>query len=93
MVLFFAVATTACLPLGSTPENSTESADELSEKSGFATLTGTLSQQPNAYILQTSTGPVTLQSFDVDLSSYIGQEVTVTGKYSGDELFVSEITQ
>ncbi len=91
MLVFFAGATAACMP-NTAQQNNADTETEQTEKSGFTTLSGTLSQQTNSYLLQTSTGPVVVQSLEVDLSSYIGETVTVTGKYSGDELFVSEIS-
>lgn len=93
IVFFFSGILSACIPSNTPVQESTSTDQELTEKSGFTTLNGTISQQGNSFLLQTSSGPITLQSFELDLAEYVGQSVTVTGKYSGDELFVSEISQ
>lgn len=69
-----------------------QESQSLEGKSGFTTLTGTLTMNGSTGQLQTSTGPVAVESLAVDLIDYNGLTVTVTGKYSGDTLFVSEIS-
>lgn len=66
-----------------TPEN---------QRSGFTTLQGTVQTQGATTLLQQGTETTPLQSYSLNLSEYDGQEVTVTGQFSGDELFVTEIT-
>lgn len=95
--IFFVIFTATILFSACTPnqKNAPDYADtqsELEQKSGFTSLTGTLRLQANLFLLETTTGPVALKSFDVDLNNYVGKNVTVSGKYSGDELFVSEIS-
>lgn len=68
-----------------------QESQSLEEKSGFTTLTGTLVMSGATGQIQTSTGPVAVESLAVDLNEYNGQTITVTGKYSGDTLFVSEV--
>lgn len=95
IVFFISLFSSGCLPVA-TPSgetNPTSTDQELTQKSGFTTLNGTISQQGTLFLLQTNSGPVTLQTFELDLSEYAGKTVSVTGKYSGDELFVSEIVE
>lgn len=79
----------ACLPKGTTPPAASPSASV--EKSGTTTLQGTLQVQGKTAILRTATGTVALESYDVSFTPFDGKSVTVTGKYSGDTLFVSQI--
>ncbi len=62
------------------------------QKSGFTTTTGTLRMRTkNTGTLQASSGSIAIESYTVDFTAYDGKAVIVTGKYSGDTLFVSEI--
>lgn len=99
IIFFAATVLVACTPLGSAPTNNsnptettTEADSELTEKSGFTTLSGTISDQGAGFILRTGSETIVVQSLSYDLNEYVGQSVTVTGKYSGDELFISELT-
>lgn len=58
---------------------------------GFTRLTGELQMNGETGILRTETGDVPVESLKVDLSQHNGRTVTVTGKYSGTTLFVSQI--
>jgi hypothetical protein len=62
------------------------------QKSGTTSKTGLLSTAGGKFFI-TVTGqpPAEIDSYGVDLSAYVGQSVTVTGQYSGDTLFVSEV--
>ena len=62
------------------------------EKVGDTTKTGTISFTDGRYFLaEAGQTPKEIDSYAVDLSSYVGQKVTVTGQYSGDTLFVGSI--
>ncbi len=94
IIFFFVFTASGCLPsTQETDQKNTQVSQDSLNKSGFTTLKGTLTQQGTSFLLQTVSGPIVLQSLELDLSTFTGQSVTVTGKYSGDELFVSEITQ
>lgn len=86
-----AVLLSACqVGTPATPQNADTVVGE-SQPSGFTTLTGTVQVQGTQAFLKHFQGTTTLQSYSVDLKQYSGQAVTVTGQFSGDELFVSEI--
>jgi hypothetical protein len=62
------------------------------QKSGTTTLKGQFEVSGKIILLKSnSQGPITLDSYSVDLKQYNGQTVTVTGKYSGDTLYVSSV--
>jgi hypothetical protein len=67
---------------------SAESVSSTTSLSGTFRATGT---DGSKGVLSTSTGPVEVESLVVDLSTIDGETVTLTGKYSGDTLFVSEV--
>lgn len=82
----------ACLPTAQQPTQ-VESVLDGEQKSGTTTLTGTLKTQGKTTILSTGSTNVTLESYELNLSDYNGKTVTVEGKYSGDTLFVSKISE
>lgn len=80
-----------------TPSSQTEtqtSPSTESEKSGFTTQTGKLTvKTKSTALLQTTTGSVELESYEIDFTPYGGKTVSVTGKFSGDTLFASSVTE
>ncbi len=63
------------------------------KKVGNTTKTGKIVKIGNDYyIKELGHEPATIDSYDVDLGSYVGQTVTITGQYSGDTLFVGKIS-
>lgn len=73
------------------PETTAQDTPAAAEKSGFTTLSGTIVLGGATPLLKTATGTTALESYDIDLQPFNGQKVSVTGKYSGDTLFVSDI--
>jgi hypothetical protein len=74
----------------------TQSGSDLSPspvtKVGKTTKTGQVIQLGGKYNLQqTGQSPIPIDSYSVDLSTYLGKTVTITGEYSGDTLFVGAI--
>ena len=62
------------------------------QKQGDTTLRGRLQKTGQKFVLLKEDGEsVFVDSYSLDLVDYAGQEVTVVGQYSGDELFVREI--
>jgi hypothetical protein len=62
------------------------------QKSGTTSLKGKIEVSGKLVLLKSNNqGPVTLDSYSVDLKQYNGQTITVTGKYSGDTLYVSSV--
>ncbi len=96
-VFLSSVMMSACslLPQSEKPETSPETETTKmnpSEKSGDTTKTGTVAENEGRFYLQGSgPAPQEIDSYTVDLKSYVGQTVTVTGQYSGDTLFVGSI--
>ena len=64
----------------------------LSDKKGETTKVGTLKQQNGNWMIVDDQGQYEMiETYSADFATYEGQLVQVTGKYSGDTLFVSEI--
>lgn len=84
-----------CLPTAqpSSTQDTAPTTDSATEKSGTTTVRGTLQIQGKTALLKTATGNVAVESYDVELAPYNGKAVTVTGKYSGDTLFASSISE
>ncbi len=81
-------------PAGTTADDGTDATAEsgLEAKQGTTTLEGTVSGSAGAYVLENPTAPPTpIESYDVDLSTHVGDRVTVSGQYSGNTLFVTEV--
>jgi hypothetical protein len=56
------------------------------------TLKGQLMGQVGSYVLFTDDGEtVSLDSNNFDLSSFVGDDVSVTGQYSGSTLYVDQV--
>lgn len=77
-------------------ENSFESenSDVLEQKNATISITGTLSQTGGLYLITDSAGMThDIESYSVSFDEYLGETVTVTGQYSGDTLFVTEVSR
>lgn len=62
------------------------------EKVGTTTKTGTISESAGRFYLQEmGQTPKEIDSYTVELDVYVGQNVTVSGQYSGDTLFVGSV--
>lgn len=66
-------------------------ATTINSKSGNTTLAGKIEVAGTTILLHTATNTISLASYTVDLKSYNQQMVKVTGKYSGDTLYVSQV--
>lgn len=65
---------------------------DITSESPNVTLTGTIVQAGTKYSLSAAgRAPIELDSRQVDLATYSGKTITVTGQYSGTTLFVSKI--
>lgn len=72
----------------------TTGAPAAADKQGFTSKTGVISQAGDTIFIQEAGGqPEIIESYSVELSEYVGQTITVTGQFSGDTLFVSEVSQ
>lgn len=77
-------------------ENSTYSMknDEYEQKNSEVTLTGMLSKNGEIYFITDSAGTLhDVETYSVSFDEYVGKSVTVSGQYSGNTLFVTEISQ
>lgn len=62
------------------------------QKRGDTTKVGTITAAGGKYFLtEIGSSPKEIESYSVELSDYVGQNVTVTGQYSGDTLFVGKV--
>lgn len=62
------------------------------QKVGDTTKTGTITTiSGRFYLTEAGQTPKEIDSYAVELSEYVGKNVTVTGQYSGDTLFVGSI--
>ncbi len=62
------------------------------EKRGDTTKSGMLLKKGDTYFIQSPAGEMDeVESYAVELSDFVGKQVTVTGQYSGDTLFVGKI--
>lgn len=73
--------------------NQTTSPTTTTNKVGKTEKMGTLTQVGKVYLLQNGTQSISLESYNLDLSQYVGKQVHVLGEYSGDTLFVTEVTE
>lgn len=60
-------------------------------KKGTTSKTGKLSKVGNGYLLQSGNQTVGVDSYNIDLNQYVGQQISVSGEYSGDTLFVTKV--
>ncbi|MBW7944432.1 hypothetical protein H3C70_03470 [Patescibacteria group bacterium] len=98
LFLGLAVVTTAGILLSGcisqSPTTSTEEQNPAmtTQKQGDTTMSGQLIQLGEKYYLQrTGESQQEVDSYSVDLASYVGQTVTITGQFSGDTLFAGKI--
>lgn len=62
------------------------------QKQGTTTKSGQIVSLGGGYYLQApGKTPELIESYNLDLSQYVGQTVTVSGQFSGDTLFVSQV--
>lgn len=84
-------ACTASQP-STTNTNNTNGVPAADQKSGDTTKTGTITTAAGKYFLtEAGQTPKEVESYQVNLSEYVGQTVTVTGQYSGDTLFIGSV--
>ena len=72
------------------PDSGTQAT--VSDKQGTTTKTGRItSDAGNFFLVEMGETPEMIDSMTVDLAEYVGQTVTIEGKYSGDTLFVGSV--
>lgn len=95
LVLLFIVAFctgifSACVKGNSTTDSMNSTG--LEQKNQDITLSGILSKNGELYFITDSVGKIhDVETYSVDFGSYVGKQVTATGQYSGNTLFVTEI--
>lgn len=89
LTLFLATGLAACSPAQQEATSNSPAADQ---KQGVTTKTGVISVSGNQVTLTPAGGvPEVIESYSIDFSAYDGQTVSVSGQYSGNTLFVSEV--
>lgn len=93
VALSAALLLSGCAASTSTPTEE-QAPGMTTEKSGDTTLTGKLTKLGDKYYLQLAGKPQQeVDSYSVDLSTYEGKTVTITGQFSGDTLFAGKIDE
>lgn len=65
---------------------------ELENKNQEVVLSGLLTHPGDLYLITTNSGKIQdLESYTINFDDYVGKNVEVTGEYSGNTLFVTEI--
>jgi hypothetical protein len=82
-----AASTTSTTGITTTPTPSLAA----TAKVGTTTKTGMITKVGNTYLLGQGATAAGIDSYNIDLSQYVGQTVTVSGEYSGDTLFVTKV--
>lgn len=91
-IVLVSMLTLAGCSSSSSSAPATGAAPAAQQKTGQTTKTGKILQTGEKFFLEErGKSPVELDSYSVELSTYAGKTVTVTGQYSGDTLFVSEV--
>jgi outer membrane biogenesis lipoprotein LolB len=82
--------TSPTAPKTSTPVKSTTPA--AAQKSGTTTKTGQITNKGGKfYIQEANKQPEEIDSYSIDLNTYVGQSVTIEGQFSGNTLFVGSV--
>jgi starvation-inducible outer membrane lipoprotein len=64
------------------------------KKEGDTTLTGKVVESGGKFVLQGQDGKQTeIDSYKVELGEFDGKQVTVTGQYSGETLFIANLQE
>lgn len=67
---------------------------KLEQKNAVVTITGTLSQNGELFFITDSLGAIhDVETYSVSFDEYTGKAVTVSGQYSGDTLYVTQISE
>lgn len=92
-VLGSALLFAACAP--STTTTTEEQAPGMTtEKQGDTTLSGTIVKMEDKYYIQNPSRPQQeVDSYSIDLSTYEGKSVKVTGQFSGTTLFAGQVEE
>jgi hypothetical protein len=89
-----AVFLTACGGRATAPEMGATTIDSpaANEKTGTTSKTGKVIRTGDKYYLEMmGKDPLEIDSYTLDLSTYMGKTVTVTGQYSGNTLFIGQV--
>jgi hypothetical protein len=90
--LFSACGSAPSSQSASTSSPTVNSNTSATAKTGKTTKTGKITKLGDKwYLSQTGQEPLEIDSYTLDLSAYQGQTALVTGEYSGNTLFVTEL--
>ncbi|MBW7955099.1 hypothetical protein H3C66_00030 [Patescibacteria group bacterium] len=89
-LLSLSVMLAGCAAAPTSPED--QAVGTTTEKQGDTTVSGKIVKLGDKYYLQAAGSPQQeVDSYSVDLSTYEGQNVTITGQFSGDTLFAGSV--
>jgi hypothetical protein len=87
-----ALLLSGCLGTTQAP-SATQTTQPAVEKTGNTTKIGVISKIGEKYFLtESGKQPAEVDSYAIDLGGYVGKNVTIVGQYSGDTLFVGDIS-
>jgi hypothetical protein len=71
-----------------------ENSSELEQKNAVISISGKLSQNGELFFITDILGNIhDVETYSVQFEDFIGQTIKATGQYSGDTLYVTEISQ
>ena len=86
------IGLSACTKQQSSTSTNQNKTQQVQQKQGDTTMSGTIIEAGGNYYLQTPMGErQIIKSYNLELSTYAGKSVTATGQFSGDELFVTKV--
>lgn len=92
VLVFSAGFFSACVKGNSTTDSMNSTG--LEQKNQDISLSGTISKNGELYFITDSAGAIhDVETYSVDFELYVGKQVTVTGQYSGNTLYVTEISE
>lgn len=94
-VMMLGVLLSACTTSSPSSSAPTESAPGMTtQKSGDTTVTGTVTKMGDKYYIKPAGQPQQeVDSYSIDLSTYVDKKVSITGQFSGDTLFAGTIIE
>jgi hypothetical protein len=92
LIVCATVFLSGCMDKSATQTGTSDTKLNAADKVGETTKVGVISKIGEKFYLQEAgQEPKEVESYSVDLSQYVGQNVTVAGQYSGDTLFIGRV--
>ena len=97
LIIFFVLITSVVFFSGCSlikSDSDLDNVGELEQKNAEISITGKLTKNGELFFVTDSKGTLNdVETYSVPFEDYVGQTVTVTGQYSGNTLFVTQISQ